>query len=765
MKLVLCFLFVFSLILIESSFAHNKTIKGIVLVKNGKSEAVIGANVKLEGTVLGAVTNSEGKFIIKGVPDGKFVLTVSSIGMHTSKQELDIQHIEGDEIEMKFELEENPIKVSNVVVTATRSEKIYDETPVKVSTISQEDIRISSSNNLRESLQFQPGVRTEVNCQNCGFSQVRINGLDGKYSQILIDGKAIFSSLNGVYGLEQIPTNMIDKVEMVRGSGSSLYGGNAIAGVINVITKVPAFDTYDISWNNIMTDNKFPENILTLNSSITSDDQQIGLSIFGMKNNRHEYDANDDGFTEIGRMNLQTFGTKLYYKITSQSKITAEFHSIEHFIRGGNKLNIPEHETDITESAKNSTIIGQLNYEQFIDYTNKVSIYTSYQTTDRNSYYGANKDPNAYGRTDNNTLSSGINYSYWLDKFMGSHNLIFGYELNYDKMNDFAISYDRIIEQQTSSHGFYIQDDWIFNDYLNFLYGIRTDKHNLIDNPIFVPRASILIKPTGNLTLRATASTGYRAPQAFDEDLHITQVGGEGIVILVGDGLKPEYSQSVSASVDYSLKLFRLPLALSLEYFNTNLNDVFVLEDTGTDEKGNRLLVRENAESANVAGITYEIQSNYRDCYTMKFGLTMQKSLFSEGVEWSSGDIANGIKPQFSDKIFRAPDNYGYFLASFEPFENLSFDLSGYFTGFMFVPHYAGYIKNDKLEKTKSFFDMNAKIIYKFLKNPNVEASIGMQNLLNSYQSDFDKEVRRDAGYIYGPFRPRSIYFKIRFYY
>jgi outer membrane receptor for ferrienterochelin and colicins len=512
-------------------------------------------------------------------------------------------------------------------------------------------------------------------------------------------------------------------------------------------------------------DNKYPENTITINGTILGEEQNVGLSIFGMKNDRHEFDANGDGFTEIGRMNVLTFGSKLFYKLNPRAKITSEFNAINHKIRGGNKLSLPAHETDVTEFAEHKTLMGQVSYEQYIGFANKLNVYASFQNTDRNSYYGANMDLNAYGRTDNQTVATGANYSHFFDDFIGAHNLIFGYEFNSDEMNDQAPKYNRNIEQRTNAHGIYLQDDWMLMKELNFLLGARMDKHNLIEDLIINPRASMLYKPYENISLRGTFSTGYRAPQAFDEDLHITQVGGEGVVILVGEGLKPEFSKSVSVSADYSFKILSLPLAFSLEYFNTTLEDAFSLVDKGSDSNGNRLLVRENSESANVSGITCELQSNYQDFYSLKLGLTMQKSVFSEEIEWSSGDIANGIAPQYSSQIFKTPDNYGYFLLNIHPYKNLNFDLSGYFTGKMYVPHYAGYIPSDELKETESFFDLNAKVTYMIASNPNIELSLGVQNILNSYQKDFDKYINRDGGYIYGPFRPMSTYFKIRFYY
>ncbi len=738
----------------EPAFPHNKTIKGVVMVKNGNAEPVAGATVRLEGTVLGTVSNNEGKFVIRRIPDGKYVIVASCIGMQTVKKEIELKHVDGEELVINFEMEENPVQTSSVVVTATRSEKIYGDVPVKVSTITQADFNTSNSNNIRESLQFQPGVRTEVNCQNCGFSQVRINGLEGKYSQILIDGKAIFSSLNGVYGLDQIPVNMIDRIEIIRGGGSSLYGGNAIAGVINIITKEPCYNSFGINWNNMLVGGKYPENTFNLNGTIINEDQNIGLSIFGMLNQRREYDANRDGYSEIGRMDVKTFGSRLFWKISPRSKLQAEFNTINHEVRGGNKLDLQPHEADITEGAHHSTVMGQIAFEQYLGEGDKLNIYLSGQKTNRNSYYGANQDLNAYGTTENETFAAGANYSALIRDFAGSHIFIGGYEFTSDDMIDKAPAYNRIIDQQSGAHGFYLQDDWSISDQLNFLFGIRLDKHNLIDGIVANPRASILYKLTKGLSLRATYSTGYRAPQAFDEDLHITQVGGEGFVILVADNLEPEYSQSISASADYSLHSIGLPLALSLEFFTTRLNDVFVMTDVGIDNNGNRLLMRENGDAADVTGITFELQSIVQNDFSLKLGATYQASTYSKPVEWSTGNPVAGISAGYSDKIFKAPDLYGYFLASMNFFEDLSLDLSGYYTGPMLVPHYAGYIEMDLLKETDPFFDCSIKLAWNIGKSPDVSLSIGIQNIFDSYQDDFDKGENRDAGYMYGPFRP-----------
>lgn len=748
------------IVLVNVSYSHDKVVKGKVFVQNGEKKPVIGASVRIKNTVLGAVTNKKGEYVIKGVPDGTHTLVISAVGMETIIDEITLEHSEGDEYLKAYEMVENPIKTSSVVVTATRSEKIYDDVPIKVSTMSEEDFRVTSSVNIRESLQFQPGVRTEVNCQNCSFSQVRINGLDGKYSQILINGKAIFSSLNGVYGLEQIPVNMIDRIEVVRGGGSSLYGGSAIAGVINVITKEPCFNTFDVSLTNRLINNSLPENILNVNGTVMNDDQSMGISLFGMLNDRHEFDANGDGFTEMGRLDVSTFGSSLFWKMNPKAKITGDFNVIQHEIRGGNNLDLAPHQSDITEMVEHSTIMGQVSYEQFVGDANKFNFYISGQQTRRDSYYGAEQDINAYGTTDNVTSALGFNYNHAVS-FLGQHYFTVGYELNYDEMQDNAPAYNRYIDQTTRAHGIILQDDWSLNDKINLLWGARIDHHNLIEDMVFNPRLSALFKPWKSLSFRATYSTGYRAPQAFDEDLHITQVGGEGFVIQVADGLLPEFSNSFSGSIDYSFNLGHTPMAVSAEYFYTRLDDAFALIDVGADANDNRIFERQNAESAIVQGFTFELQGDIFNRLDLTVGATVQTSLYSEAVEWSEGDSEAGIEAQFSDRIFRTPDLYGYVTASYDILDNLFFDFSGYYTGPMVLPHYAGFIEQDRLFETDSFFDANVKLTYSLGNSPTIDLSISVLNAFNQYQSNFDQGINRDAGFIYGPFRPITTQFGV----
>ncbi len=743
---------------IASAMPHAKVVKGTVMIKNEKNEPVIGATVRIENTVLGAKTDKSGKFTIKKVPDGNFTLVVSSIGMKTVKQVIEIKHYPGDEIFLDFSMEDDPIQSSNVVVTATRGEKLYEDVPVKVSTMTEDEMQTTSSTTIKECLTYRPGIRTEINCQDCGFSQVRINGMEGKYSQILIDGKAILSSLNGVYGLDQIPVSMIERIEIIRGGGSTLYGGNAIAGIVNIITKEPDASSFSAELKDAFIDSKMPQRTINFNANVIDNSAEKGCSIFGTVNERHEYDANNDGFTDITRMNTKTFGGKLFWKVNPKQKLTAEFHTTDYDIRGGNKLELEPHESDIASAVRSNTNSGQIGYDLFFSERSKVAVYFSMQTTERHSYYGSKQDLKAYGNTKNQTYTVGIPVTSIVENMLGDHIVTAGVDLNYDEINDFAPAYDRKLFQIAKTAGLYFGDDLEINKEFNLLWGVRLDKHNLIDNAVVSPRFAMMYKPLSDLTIRVSASTGFRAPQTFDEDLHVAQVGGESMIVRTEPGLKPEYSLSINASCDYSFEVFRLPVALSAEYFHTSLTDAFALEDNGVDDSGNRILLRKNGDKATVEGVTLEAQTRAGKSFSFKMGFTAQTAVYNNPILWSDED---GIK-QYSNKIFRSPNLYGYFLANLSPLKNIDFDISGAYTGSMYAPHFAGYVEKDILMNTDSFFELNIKLSYEIFHSPDITVSIGCQNILNSYQKDFDKGINRDADYIYGPGTPITPFISIK---
>lgn len=212
----------------------------VVEAKTG--EHVPGISIQIKGTTFGTSTDGTGHYFLRNLKSGPITLVMHGVGYKS--QEKNVNVVSGKTLEVNFEAEEDNINLDEVVVSSNRELTLRRQAPTLVTVLSEKLFARSNAVNLAQGLVFQPGVRVENNCQNCGFNQVRINGLDGRYTQILIDSRPIMSALAGVYGLEQIPTNMIERIEMVRGGGSALFGSSAIAGVVNIITKEPKRNSF-----------------------------------------------------------------------------------------------------------------------------------------------------------------------------------------------------------------------------------------------------------------------------------------------------------------------------------------------------------------------------------------------------------------------------------------------------------------------------------------------------------------------------------------
>ena len=472
--------------------------------------------VVLKGTTIGVSTDNTGHYLMRDIPEGTYTIEVAAIGYKTQRRELTVK--KGKSYEMNFMLEEDLIQIEGVIVSATRSETTRRMSPTLVNVVGMDVYDKTNSTTVAQGLSFQPGVRVENNCQNCGFQQVRINGLDGQYTQILIDSRPVFSALAGVYGIEQLPANMVDRVEVMRGGGSALFGSSAIAGTINIITKEPVRNSASISHTttSIGGSSAF-HNTTDINASIVSEDNKLGLAIFGQNTSKDAWDANGDGFTELSKISGQTAGFRGYVKTGLYSKITAEYHHLEEFRRGGDNINLPPHEAMIAEQTKHGINTGGLKFDWFSkDQKHRLNAFASVQHINRESYYGAGMDPNAYGKTLDLTWVGGAQYVYkFKDCIFMPADLTAGLEYNEDYLRDNMWGYGRQTDQTVRIASAYAQNEWK-NEKWGILVGGRLDKHNLMDGLIFSPRANIRYNPTENINFRASYSYGFRAPQAFE---------------------------------------------------------------------------------------------------------------------------------------------------------------------------------------------------------------------------------------------------------
>ena len=775
-----------STVLTFLSFTLQAQKKVIVSGRISSAEGNVAyASVYVKGGIEGTNADENGNYQLKVTP-GDIIIEVKSQGYRITSKTIKV--LPQNNMTVNFELLEDLLGLDEVVISATRNRVEKRNAPVVVSTLKNRLLTATQSASVADGLNYAPGIRVETNCQNCGFTQVRLNGLDGGYTQVLLNSRPVFSSLIGVYGLEQIPTNIIDRIEVVRSGGSALYGSSAIAGTVNVITKDPILNTWEIGTNLALIDGESLDKSLTFNTSIVADDLNSGISLFGTYRNRESYDANEDGFTELVELRNTTVGAKAFIKPTEKSKISINLNSIREYRRGGDRLHLAPQFTNITEELDHDTFIGGLEYELYSkDDSEKFQVYTSASYTNRGSYYGGlgggrtRQDSilanNAFGKTKDLAWINGVQFT---KSFKNKHILTAGVEFNHSNTEDQIQGYNRLIDQQVNSLGGYAQYEWKPSEKFTALVGVRLDNVNVkgdysiggidrnidINQTAFSPRVTISYQLAEHLKFRGGYSRGFRASQAFNEDLHISSVGGEPQFVILSDDLKTEFSNAYTASFNFSRNIGLLQMDFLLEGFYTTLKDPFTLVSTGSVLSNGSILEEvRNGSGAKVQGANFEFGLSPNTKWQFQLGGTIQRSRYDEPQILFETDGTPGESDIVVDEFVRNPNVYGYLNTTWIPSEKFNLDLTGTYTGSMTVPRVISDTGFLQLNEVDSFFDLNLKLESHIDFNDSFMTtfSLGVKNLFNSYQNDFDTGPTRDSDYIYGPNAPRTFFFGIKF--
>jgi outer membrane receptor for ferrienterochelin and colicins len=727
------------------------------------------ATVHVEGTGIGTATDITGHYMLINLEPGTHVLVASYIGYTTVRKEITIK--EDELLEVNFVLEEETMAIDEVVVTGTKTFKRQTDAAVIVNVIDSELLTQTQSCNISEGLKFQPGLRVETDCQTCNYTQLRMNGLGGGYSQILINGRPVFSPLTGLYGMEQIPANMVEQIEVVRGGGSALYGSSAIGGTVNIITKIPRENSYDLSYTSSLINGDAWDNIFSGNINMLTRKNNAGAAVYVNRRMRQAYDHNGDNFSELPQLANNSFGANLFFKPRYNQKLELSFSSLSEYRYGGEMVNEAAHLALQSEERTHNVLMGGLDYQiNFNDENSSFIAYLAGQKTDRDHYTGIFPYDSAeiaehlidppYGYTDNSTIQAGTQLNHRLTDFLGGTNILTGgVEYVYDYVSDTIRAYQYSLNQTTGNLGFFAQSDWEIRKGITLLAGLRADKHNLVDRIILSPRVSLLYKLKTFTQFRLTWGTGFRAPQAFDADMHIAFAGGGVSRIVLSPELVEERSNSLSGSVNYDRATETYIVGFTLEGFYTKLNDAFFLQPIGQDEFGD-LFEKQNGSGASVQGGTVELRGNYNKKMQLEAGFTLQSSLYDDPIEHIEGEAP--IR-----EFLRTPNQYGYFTYSLTPGERFNASISGVYTGPMELVHFAGAPEQlvDEYVTTPSFFELGIKAGYTFRFNivdSGLEIFGGVKNLTNAFQDDFDTLRDRDSGYVYGPGLPRTFFLGLR---
>ena len=671
-------------------------------------------------------------------------------------------------LELNYNLTDSIVNLEDIVVTATKTPKRKINSPIIINVINSQVIRDVQACNLSETLSFQTGLRVETDCQTCNYTQLRINGMSGGFSQILINGRPTFSPLMGLYALEQFPSNMIEKIEIMKGGGSTLYGSSAIGGTVNIITKIPKENSSQIEFNTLSIDRQSNDYSIVGNSSIVSESRKAGVSLFVNKREREVYDNNQDGFSELPYLNNISFGANMYYMLKENQKLDVSFSSIyEYRYGGGIKERGPAHLAEQSEERTHNIFAGGIDYQiNFNNFDSSLITYLAYQNTNREHYTGIKPDDGIeldvflnnppYGNSYVKTLNTGFQLNHMISPFFDGDNVLtLGVDYLHDRVFDEIPSYNYLVDQESKDLGIFLQSDWEINQKLSLLTGLRADFHNYVDKTIYSPRASLLYKANDNLQFRFGYGTGFRAAQALDTDLHIAFAGGGISRVSLSPDLNEEKSESLNLSVNYDKAKENWIAGFTVDLFYNQLQNAFILQPIGQDEFG-EVFEKQNGQGAVIKGINLEARANFNRVIQLEGGYTIQSSRFDNTVEYIEG--ISGIK-----EFIRTPNNYGYAVLTHTK-GNISSTLNYVYTGSMKVPHFAGAPNQlvDEIVTTNSFSELSLKFNYNIPTDlVSLDLYIGIKNIFNQYQSDFDIGKNRDSNYVYGPAKPRATYFGV----
>jgi outer membrane receptor for ferrienterochelin and colicins len=650
---------------------------------------------------------------------------------------------------------------------------------VRRQTVSQEELDRRQARNIAESLRYSTGVRVETNCQSCGFTSVRLNGLEGAYSQILIDGVPSFSGLAGVYGLEQLPVEMVERIDVIKGGGSALYGPGAIAGVIAIETRRAPGSFARGSFTLDVVGMEVPATRAGADAAYVTEDQGFSAHLFAMSMGRDALDINGDGFSELTRQQQLAAGLNLAVQAWPGAALEVKVHGVQEARRGGDRLELPPHDAALAESIETSRRQGELRWRHTISPAFDYALTYVLSHTERRSYYGGGGDvetaPPAgpieqwsdaeradyvarqeakrqalggYGSTDN-PLHVGDARLRWHTGAERAQTWTLAAQVQADQVEDRYLGYDREVDATYTNMGVALEQQWAFAAWGSSTLGARLDKHSELGSPVLSPRASLKLSPWELLTLRTALSSGFRPPQVFDEDLHIETVGGSARIIENAPGLKPERSWGVTQQARAT---WEPDDAWSIEGgltgYYSRLTDAFVVNERDREGTPEIEALRENRGATRTVGVEVEGQVMWRKTAGLRVG-------------WTAEDARNEVSDEDfgQQRILRTPRQYG-FAEGFWAHDGLEARAAMEVTGPMLAPLYGAEGQPQALRQTPWFFDLSLHVRAQRIigESYTVTPLAGVRNVFNSYQRDLQRGAARDAGYVYGPSLPRSVY-------
>ena len=608
------------------------------------------SNVYLENSTTGTITNENGIFKLTNLKPGSYTLVASFTGYGTSRKRVQITN---KNLQIKFKLVEDN-SLQEVTITGTLKAVSRLESPVPVEVYSTTFLKKNPTPSVFEALNNVNGVRPQLNCNVCNTGDIHINGLEGPYTLVMIDGMPIVSGLSSVYGLSGIPNSLIEQIEIVKGPASSLYGSEALGGLINIITKLPEnaplffAESFGTSWGEINFDLGVKANV-GKNATVL-----VGANYFKYD---QLIDNNNDNFTDLTNQDRISLFQKWNFKRRNNRNFSLAGRYFyedrwggelqwNNSFRGGDEV--------YGESIYTSRFEIFGNYQ--LPLLEKIDFQFSYSDHDQNSVYG-NTPYLAQQRI-------GFGQFIW-DKKIKSHDLLLGAAIRYNYYNDNTTA--TILADETVIPSLFIQDEIGFNNKQSLLLGMRYDYNSRHGN-IFTPRIAYRFKPTEDDIIRLNAGTGFRVVNLFTEE-HAALTGAREVIIK--DELNPEESYNITLNYLKKLYLkngmyFTIDTSAWYTYFT---NAIIPDYDTNPNQ-----IIYDNLDGfSQSSGLSFNIDAVFGSGIRASIGATYQDVSKTE----------NGIKtPQILTEKYSGVWSFSYKHYG----TNLTFDYTGSLYGPMRLP-------------------------------------------------------------------------------
>ena len=749
-------------------------------------------NIIVKGTRIGTSTDATGHYKLVNLPVGENTIIASAVGYKTQEKEVVMER--GKAKNLFFELEEDILELEQVVVTGTRTKHYIKDVPVRTEVITANKIESKNARNLYQVLEGTPGIRIEQQCQFCNFTMIRMQGLGAEHTQVLINGQPVYSGLASIYGLQQIGTANIDRIEVVKGAGSALYGSSAVAGAINIITKEPELSPstkVDLQFG------KYHTNKYDISSSIRNEKGNIGLNVFAQKLTGDAIDETSkgmtrdqvkkkDGISDRVETNLNNAGFGLYMNdiLFQKDKIILQGRYLYEKRQGGimdddyykNPL------TDGTESITTNRYESELSYHIAFKDQSDLDISMAYVDHKRDAtndsylcdYMEMHHDSVPDLRNMRPYLAKEHSFTSTLTygREIAKHKLLIGTQAYNNKLEEsgmyvvvdpesdyFSESYRSVSNKSAIEFGFFLQDEWSLNNRFIIVPGIRLDMHDseekytaskqVSETNIFPvtkfeetsvnPRIALKYDISKRITLRVNSGTGFRAPYGFSEDLHLCSGSPR---IWKSSNLKPEKSISYNFSADYYGSQFRT----SINIFRTDLKDKigFTNADANVSSMGYDYQW-ENIDNAFVQGIEASVMTHIWNKLELGIDFTYNQGKYSHlRQDWEATPYA-----EISKHISRFPKTTGNITIEYN-LKKWNLSLSGNYQGTMYIDYFNEDINPvmgdlSRIKKTSPFMLFNARVSGKI----NVFRLYGgINNIFNYIQ---DEKHLDDAAFMYAP--------------